>query len=101
MDLNLGKSLNFWLFFGLLGQLCFTMRFVVQWIASEKKKESVIPISFWAFSLLGSLILLIYAIYRKDPVFILGQAFGFTVYIRNLQLIFKKRNSAHELSVSK
>ena len=101
MNINLGKPLDFWLIFGLLGQLCFTMRFVVQWIASEKRKESVIPVSFWAFSLMGSLILLIYAIYRKDPVFILGQAFGFTVYIRNLQLIFKKKNSAYGISVNK
>ena len=101
MNINLGKPLDFWLFFGLLGQLCFTMRFVLQWIASEKRKESFIPVSFWAFSLIGSMILLIYAIYRMDPVFILGQAFGFTVYIRNLQLIFKKRHSPHELSLSK
>ncbi len=99
MNINIGKPLDFWLIFGLLGQLCFTMRFVVQWIASEKRKESVIPLSFWVFSLMGSLVLLIYAIYRKDPVFILGQAFGFTVYIRNLQLIFKKRDSAHEIHV--
>jgi lipid-A-disaccharide synthase-like uncharacterized protein len=76
------------------------MRFVVQWIASEKRKESIIPVSFWAFSLAGSMVLLIYAIYRKDPVFILGQAFGFTVYIRNLQLIFKKKDPMHELPVS-
>ena len=99
MNINIGKPLDFWLIFGLLGQLCFTMRFVVQWMASEKRKESVIPVSFWAFSLMGSMILLIYAIYRKDPVFILGQAFGFTVYIRNLQLIFKNRDSAHEIPV--
>ena len=100
MNFNIGKPSDFWLIFGLFGQLCFTMRFVVQWIASEKRKESVIPVSFWAFSLAGSLVLLIYAIYRKDPVFILGQAFGFTVYIRNLQLIFKKKDSMHELPVS-
>ena len=100
MNINIGKPLDFWLIFGLMGQLCFTMRFLVQWIASEKRKESVIPVSFWAFSLMGSLILLIYAIYRQDPVFILGQAFGFTVYIRNLQLISKKRHSHHDLPVS-
>ncbi len=87
----IGKPIDFWLIFGLSGQLCFTMRFVVQWIQSERRHKSVIPISFWIFSLLGSAILLIYAIYRKDPVFILGQAFGFTVYIRNLQLIGKER----------
>lgn len=91
MPFDLGKPVDFWLVFGLVGQLCFTMRFVVQWIASERKKASVIPLSFWVYSLLGSLILLIYAIYRKDPVFILGQAFGFLVYIRNLQLIFRKK----------
>ncbi len=91
MHLNIWKPLDFWLIFGMIGQVCFTMRFVVQWIASEKKKESVIPISFWAYSLLGSTILLVYAVYRKDPVFIVGQAFGFTVYVRNLQLIFKKK----------
>jgi len=94
MNLNLGKPMDFWLIFGLLGQLCFTMRFMVQWVASEKRKESVIPFSFWTFSLLGSLILLIYAIYRQDPVFILGQAFGFIVYIRNVQLIFNKKGKA-------
>lgn len=91
MHFDLGKPVDFWLVFGLVGQLCFTMRFVVQWIASERKKASVIPLSFWAYSLLGSLILLIYAIYRKDPVFILGQSFGFLVYVRNLQLIFRKK----------
>lgn len=93
MNLDIGKPVDVWLIFGLTGQLCFTMRFVVQWIASEKRKESVIPVSFWTFSLLGSMILLVYAIYRQDPVFILGQVFGFTVYIRNLQLIFRKKGS--------
>jgi len=93
MNLDIGKPVDVWLIFGLIGQLCFTMRFVVQWIASEKRKESVIPVSFWTFSLLGSMILLVYAIYRQDPVFILGQVFGFTVYIRNLQLIFRKKGS--------
>jgi lipid-A-disaccharide synthase-like uncharacterized protein len=94
MTINILKTIDFWIVFGMIGQVCFTMRFVVQWIASEKRKESVIPISFWAYSLMGSAILLTYAIYRKDPVFIIGQAFGFTVYIRNLQFIFKKKVSA-------
>jgi lipid-A-disaccharide synthase-like uncharacterized protein len=94
MNLHLGKPVDFWLIFGFIGQICFTLRFVVQWYATEKKKESVIPVSFWFYSIMGSAILLIYAIYRMDPVFILGQAFGFTVYIRNLQFIFKKK--AHE-----
>ncbi len=90
----LGKPIDFWLIFGLLGQLCFTMRFVVQWIESERKKQSIIPVSFWIFSLLGSAILLAYAVYRKDPVFILGQAFGFIVYIRNLQFVIRNKANA-------
>jgi lipid-A-disaccharide synthase-like uncharacterized protein len=98
MNINIGKPLDFWLIFGFIGQICFTMRFVVQWLATEKRKESVIPVSFWFYSIMGSAILLIYAIYRLDPVFILGQAFGFTVYIRNLHFIFKKK--AHEKSLS-
>jgi len=72
---------------GLAGQLMFSARFLVQWIASEKRKKSVIPISFWFLSLFGSFLLLIYAIYRKDIVFTLGQLFGFIVYIRNLLII--------------
>ena len=72
---------------GLAGQLMFSARFLVQWIASEKRKKSVVPISFWFLSLFGSLLLLIYAIYRKDIVFTLGQLFGFIVYIRNLLII--------------
>lgn len=82
---------NFWIAFGVVGQLIFALRFILQWIASEKKKESHIPVLFWYLSLLGSIILLIYAIKRKDPVFILGQSTGFIVYIRNLMLIYKKR----------
>jgi lipid-A-disaccharide synthase-like uncharacterized protein len=76
------------------GQAIFAMRFLIQWIASEKKKESHIPLLFWYLSLLGSIILLLYAIHRKDPVFILGQSTGFIVYIRNLMLIYKKRWNA-------
>ncbi len=78
---------SFFMGLGLIGQLLFSARFLVQWIASEKRKKSVIPISFWILSILGSLLLLIYAIYKKDPVFILGQSFGFIVYIRNIVLI--------------
>lgn len=79
-----------WLIVGFLGQFMFFMRFLVQWIVSERKKESVVPVSFWYFSLLGGLILLSYAIYRKDPVFILGQVGGVFIYLRNLTLIYKK-----------
>ena len=81
---------HLWLSVGFLGQAFFSMRFLVQWIASERKKESVIPISFWFFSIGGGLTLLIYAIYRLDPVFILGQGAGLFVYSRNLYLIRKK-----------
>ncbi len=80
-----------WLGVGFFGQFMFFMRFLVQWIVSERKKESVVPVSFWYFSLFGGLILLFYAIYRKDPVFILGQMGGVFIYLRNLMFIFKKR----------
>ena len=78
-----------WLGIGLLGQVMFSSRFVFQWLASERQKKSVIPISFWFFSILVSLLLLTYAIKIKDPVFILGQSFGLFVYIRNIQLIVR------------
>ena len=76
-----------WLALGLAGQLVFTGRFALQWLYSELKKRSVIPVGFWYLSILGSALLLAYAIYREDPVFIVGQAFGFVVYLRNLQLL--------------
>ncbi len=78
-----------WLAIGLSGQLVFTARFVVQWIVSERKKRSVIPVAFWYLSLVGSLVLLSYAIYRRDPVFILGFSLNSLVYIRNLWLIYR------------
>ena len=81
--------------FGLLGQFFFGMRFLVQWIVSEKQKRSVVPTAFWYLSMVGALILLAYAIYRKDPVFILGQAGGFAIYLRNLVLIHR-----HQLPVT-
>jgi lipid-A-disaccharide synthase-like uncharacterized protein len=84
-------ELNFWVIFGFIGQLMFTMRFIVQWIASERKKESVIPVTFWYFSLAGGLIVLLYAIYRMDPVFILAYLPGNFIYLRNLYLIYKKK----------
>lgn len=79
---------------GFVGQICFSMRFIVQWIASEKSKTSVVPFSFWIYSIMGSSMLLIYAIYRKDPVFILGQLPNLLIYSRNIYLIKKnKKNS--------
>lgn len=84
--------MNGWVLFGFFGQFVFAMRFIIQWIVSEKKKESIVPLSFWYLSLCGGVILLIYAIYKKDPVFMLGQATGLIVYARNLMLITKKKN---------
>jgi len=82
-----------WLILGLMGQALFSMRFLIQWIHSEKHKKSVIPTAFWYFSLAGGLTLLSYAILRQDPVFIIGQGMGLFVYIRNLMLIRKEQTS--------
>ena len=78
-----------WLIIGLTGQLFFSMRFLIQWWQSERQQKSVIPIEFWYFSILGAMTLLFYAIYRADPVFILGQSTGLFIYLRNLHLIKK------------
>jgi len=90
------SSEHFWLAVGFLGQVFFSMRFLVQWIVSERKKQSVIPVSFWFFSIGGGLTLLCYAIYRMDPVFILGQGAGLFVYLRNLYLIRRKQSQLAE-----
>jgi len=83
------QSINGWVILGILGQIFFTARFLTQWIASERAGRSVVPLSFWFFSIGGGLMLLAYALYRRDPVFILGQAFGLFIYVRNLMLIRK------------
>ena len=83
--------MNTWLIVGFMGQLLFGSRFLVQWISSEMKGESHIPIIFWYFSLVGGSILLIYSVHIKDPVFIMGQMTGVVVYVRNLILIHRKR----------
>ncbi len=85
---------NYFIFLiiGFVGQGLFASRFIVQWIQSEKKGESHIPIIFWYLSIFGGISLLTYAIFRKDPVIITGQAFGIVIYIRNLILIYKKNN---------
>ena len=86
--------MKYWIAFGLLGQICFSIRFFVQWLHSERKKKSVIPHSFWYFSIAGSLILLSYAVfYLRDVVFTLGQAFGLFVYTRNLALIYRHKEA--------
>ena len=81
-----------WLAVGFAGQALFASRFIIQWFKSEMEGRSVIPLSFWYCSLGGGIVLLAYAVYKRDPVFILGQASGLFVYSRNLYLIFRERN---------
>ena len=83
--------MNGWVIIGFIGQAAFFMRFLIQWIASEKKGESYFPVYFWYLSLLGGIILLAYAIHIADPVFTAGQGCGLIVYLRNLMLIYKNR----------
>ena len=85
--------LDWWVLLGLTAQALFTMRFLVQWIASERAGRSVIPLAFWLFSIGGGLLLLVYALSRRDIVFILGQAFGVFVYLRNLQFVMRDRKA--------
>ena len=80
-----------WVVVGLTGQAMFTTRFVVQWLASERAGRSLVPVAFWWLSIAGGLILFLYALYRQDPVFILGQGMGIFVYSRNLWLIHAER----------
>jgi lipid-A-disaccharide synthase-like uncharacterized protein len=84
----------FWKIFGFIGQILFGARFLVQWLASEKVKKSIIPNSFWILSLSGGIILFIYAIHIKDPVFIVGQGLGLFIYARNLFFV-KTKPKAH------
>jgi lipid-A-disaccharide synthase-like uncharacterized protein len=96
--LNVNNRTEFWwVMFGLGGQLLFTARFLVQWIASERAGRSTIPIMFWYFSLGGGIVLFAYAIHRGDPVFILGQSLGVFIYLRNLWLIYAERRRADEM----
>ena len=81
-----------WLLVGFTGQALFSMRFLVQWLKSEQQKKSVIPMAFWYFSVAGGLALLVYAIHRQDPVFILGQLTGLFIYARNLYLIRRSQS---------
>src|SRR5712671_7787129 len=83
--------LDWWLALGFMAQAMFTARFLVQWIASERAGRSVVPIAFWFFSIGGGALLLVYALYRRDPVFIAGQAFGVFVYGRNLYFELRDR----------
>lgn len=83
-----------WLAIGFLGQAFFSMRFIVQWIQSERARRSIIPVVFWYFSIAGGATLLAYAIHRADPVFIVGQAGGLLIYGRNLYFIWRDRRRA-------
>ena len=91
---HISTNSSFWLAIGFLGQAIFTARFLAQWLASEKKKDSVVPVIFWWLSLAGGLTLLSYAVYTRDPVIIVGQSLGVFIYVRNLMLVGKARRRA-------
>ncbi|MCJ2026152.1 lipid-A-disaccharide synthase N-terminal domain-containing protein [Methylobacterium sp. J-067] len=82
---------DFWLVFGILAQLIFGSRFILQWIASERAGKSVMPLSFWFLSIAGGLMTLVYGFVRKEPVIIIGQGLSTGIYVRNLALIFRER----------
>jgi lipid-A-disaccharide synthase-like uncharacterized protein len=85
---------NWWVLLGSVGQTLFAMRFIVQWVASERVGRSVIPVAFWFFSIGGGVLLFFYALYIRDPVFIIGQGLGLFVYLRNLYFVFRERRGA-------
>ena len=87
------NSPTFWLVVGFVGQALFTMRFLIQWLQSERLRQSIVPTAFWYFSLAGGLTLLTYSIHRRDPVFITGQAAGTLIYLRNLYFIHKGKSA--------
>ncbi|HSV25904.1 MAG TPA: lipid-A-disaccharide synthase N-terminal domain-containing protein [Xanthobacteraceae bacterium] len=87
-------ELNWGLLLGYAGQSLFGMRFIVQWLASERVGRSVMPVAFWFFSIGGGVLLLAYALYKRDPVFIIGQGLGLFVYLRNLYFVFRERKMA-------
>ena len=84
--------------FGFTGQAMFSMRFIIQWLASERARKSVVPVLFWYFSLAGGVTLFAYAAYREDPVFMVGQGMGLFVYLRNLWLIRREKSEAQRLA---
>ncbi|MFQ5744461.1 MAG: lipid-A-disaccharide synthase N-terminal domain-containing protein [Acidobacteriota bacterium] len=88
----------FWLSLGFTGQAAFSARFLIQWLASERAGRSIVPTPFWIFSVLGSSLLLTYAIHLQDPVFILGQSAGLGIYLRNLYLIRREGKLPHAAS---
>src|SRR5712691_10650150 len=86
-------QLNWWVLLGYAGQTLFAMRFIVQWVASERVGRSVIPVAFWFFSIGGGVLLFGYALYIRGPVFIIGQGLGLFVYLRNLYFVFRERGT--------
>ena len=91
--LNISSPIGFaWVAFGLMAQILFTGRMIVQWLASEKRKRSVVPVAFWWMSLTGASMLMLYFIWRKDVVGVIGQAAGWFIYVRNLVLIYRHGN---------
>lgn len=96
MDMTFMDIAAIWLAVGFLGQALFGTRFLIQWIYSERHRKSLIPVAFWYFSVAGGATLLSYAIYREDPVFIVGQAGGLAIYFRNLYFIYRERHRAGE-----
>jgi len=89
-----------WISIGLIAQLMFSMRFFIQWIATERARASIIPETFWYFSFFGGILLLAYAIYRLDPVFILGQATGLVIYSRNIYFIWLGKRAPNAAKVA-
>ena len=87
-------QLDWWIVLGFVAQALFTMRFLVQWIASERAGRSVVPMAFWVFSIGGGVLLFVYALYRRDPVFILGQGLGVFIYLRNLYFVLREKRQA-------
>lgn len=85
------QQLNWWVALGFIAQALFSMRFLVQWIASERAGRSIVPLAFWWFSIGGGVLLFVYSLYRRDPVYIAGQGLGLFVYLRNLYFVLRER----------
>ena len=85
---------DWWVALGFLAQALFSMRFLVQWIASERAGRSIIPTAFWIFSIGGGVLLFAYSLYRRDPVFIAGQGLGLFIYVRNLYFVMREKDQA-------